>query len=181
MPWNFHGVPLALGAWLGRATPTGRALIPGCGSGYEVRAFAARGWEVLAIDFSPAAVACAHNELGALADRVLLADFFTHEFPGQRFDVIYERTFLCSLPPDRWPDYVRRMADLLTDGGKLIGFFLYGEEDEPPPFPLTESQAQTLFGNLFARIADETVADSLPLFAGRERWQVWEKKGATNA
>lgn len=181
MPWDFHGVPQAFGAWLAHATPAGRALIPGCGSGYEARAFAERGWEVLAVDFSPAAVARARDELGALADRVLVADFFTHDFGSQKFDVIYERTFLCSLPPDKWPDYVRRMAELLSDDGKLIGFFFYGEEDEPPPFPLTESLAQILFGNQFARMADETVADSLPLFVGRERWQVWKKKRTANA
>jgi hypothetical protein len=85
-----------------------------------------------------------------LAGKVLLADFFTHEFGGRVFDVIYERTFLCSLPPDVWPKYALRMAELLRPGGRPIGFFFYGQEDEP-------------------------VADSLPLFAGRERGQVWEK------
>jgi hypothetical protein len=68
------------------------------------------------------------------------------------------------------------MADLLADGGRLIGFFFYGQEDEPPPYPLTETEAQQLLGKKFARTADAPVTDSLPLFAGRERWQVWTKK-----
>jgi SAM-dependent methyltransferase len=153
----------------------GRALIPGCGSGYEVRAFHERGWDVLAVDFSPAAVERACDVLGPLAEKVVLADFFTHDFGKGRFGVIYERTFLCSLPPGRWPDYVRRMRELLRPGGKLLGIFLYGHEDEPPPYPLTEAEAQALFGPGFVRIVDEPVTDSLPLFAGRERWQVWAK------
>jgi SAM-dependent methyltransferase len=33
-----------------------KALIPGCGTGYEVRAFHQAGWKVTAIDFSPVAV-----------------------------------------------------------------------------------------------------------------------------
>lgn len=167
-PWDFGGVPAALTAWLATARP-GRVLIPGCGSGYELRAFHQRGWDVTAMDYSPAAIARAPKDCG----RLLLADFFAHDFGGEKFDVIYERTFLCSLPPEFWPRYVRRMSELLVAGGKLVGFFLYGHEDEPPPYPLPEGT--TLFDSDFTRVADEPVTDSLPLFAGRERWQVWEK------
>jgi SAM-dependent methyltransferase len=174
MPWDFRGVPGALSAYLQTLATPGRVLIPGCGSGYEVRACHERGWDVLAMDHSPAALERARQVLGPLADKVLLADFFTHDFGGRKFDVVYERTFLCSLPPERWPAYAQRMADLLRPAGKLIGFFLYGQEEEPPPYPLTEAAALSLFGRDFVRTADEPVLDSLPLFAGRERWQVWE-------
>jgi len=175
MPWDFRGVPRALISWLKTANSSGRVLIPGCGSGYEVKAFQDAGWDVVAIDYAPAAVARAKAALGALADKVMLADFFMRDFGGRKFDLIYERTFLCSLPPERWPAYARRMADLLAEGGRLAGFFLYGHEEEPPPYPLTEEAAQALFGENFVRVTDEAVTDSLPVFAGRERWQVWQK------
>ncbi len=175
-PWDFGGVPRRLREWLASTPRVGRVLIPGCGSGYEVRAFHERGWEVLALDCAPAAVQRARAVLGELGGKVLQADFFTHDFGGRRFDVIYERTFLCALPPELWPAYARRMAELLVSGGELIGFFLYGREDEPPPYPLTEAEARSLFGADFDRVADEPVSDSLPLFAGRERWQVWRRK-----
>ncbi len=178
-PWDFGGVPRALSDWLERAPQPGRVLIPGCGSGYEVRAFHERGWDVLAIDYSAAAIERSRQLLGSLSDKIVLADFFTHDFGGRKFDVIYERTFLCSLPPDVWPKYVKRMARLLVERGKLIGFFFYGQEDEGPPNPLTEGDAQVLFGDDFTRVGDEPVQDSLALFAGRERWQVWEKNVAT--
>jgi SAM-dependent methyltransferase len=174
-PWDFGGVPAALAAYLRTASPR-RVLIPGCGSGYELRAFHERGWDVLALDYSPVAVERARQVLGALATKVALADFFAHDFKGQAFDVIYERTFLCSQPPEVWVQYARRIAELLVDGGKLIGFFLFGHEDEPPPYPLTEQQAQELFGEHFVRVVDDPVRDSLPAFAGRERWQIWQKK-----
>jgi len=173
-PWDFGGVPAALIDWLATAAP-GRVLIPGCGSGYEVRAFHEHGWDVQAIDFSTAAVERAHDVLGALAGRVILDDFFTHEFGEPKFDVIYERTFLCSLPPDLWPRVVRRATELLVTGGKLIGFFLYGHENDPPPYPLTEPEARALFDAQFTRVEDKPVQDSLPLFAGRERWQIWQR------
>src|SRR5665213_3676405 len=148
-PWDFGGVPSALVKYLQTASPQ-RALISGCGSGYEMRAFHERGWDVVAVDFSPSAVERARQVMGALADKVVLADFFTHDFNGQKFDVIYERTFLCSLSPEVWPQYARRMAELLPDGGELIGLFFYGHEDEPPPYPMAGKQAQNLFGEQFA-------------------------------
>ena len=90
-PWDFHGVPAALKAFL-KTSQTGNVLIPGCGAGYEVRAFHEAGWKVTAIDFSPVAVERARSQLGALAKRVVQGDFFTHDFGSRHFDVIYERT-----------------------------------------------------------------------------------------
>ena len=174
-PWDFHGVPAALKDFL--ETPqAGTVLIPGCGSGYEVRAFDDAGWEVTAIDFSSVAVERARSELGLLANRVVQADFFKHDFGSQRFDLIYERTFLCALPPDLWPVYVKRMRQLLVPNGKLAGIFLYGDQADPPPYPLTPAKATDLFGKNFSLIKTLPVTDSLPLFAGNERWQEWVLK-----
>lgn len=171
-PWDFHGVPAALREFLETSQP-GSVLIPGCGSGYEVRAFDEAGWKVTAIDFSPVAVERARSELGALASCVVQGDFFTHDFGGKRFDVIYERTFLCALPPNLWPAYVKRMTQPLRPGGKLVGIFLYGEENDPPPYPLTPDKTRELFEGSFSLIRTLPVLDSLPLFAGKELWQEW--------
>ena len=64
-PWDFGGVPSALISFLERSTAPGRVLIPGCGSGYEIQAFHAAGYDVSAIDFSPAAVDQAKRVLGS--------------------------------------------------------------------------------------------------------------------
>ena len=174
-PWDFGGVPAALKSFLARSSAPGRVLIPGCGSGYETQAFHEAGYEVAAIDFSPAAVDQAKRALGVLAERVILGDFFTHDFGQGRFDLIYERTFLCSMPPSRWPDYANRMAELLSPGGRLIGVFLYGQQSEGPPYPLTDKQTEQLFQRHFRLVRSEAVTDSLPLFRGMERWQEWLK------
>jgi hypothetical protein len=177
MPWDLHGVPPALVRYLQDSNKRGTTLLPGCGSGYELKAFNDFGWDALAVDFSPAAVARAQEVLGTLSSRVRLADFFKDHLGGP-FDLIYERTFLCSLPPDCWPDYAARVGELLKPGGRLVGIFAYGEESEPPPFPLTEVRAKSLFGLGFDLVEDLAIADeeSLPLFAGMERWQVWCRK-----
>jgi SAM-dependent methyltransferase len=174
-PWDLGGVPAALRSFLARAE-RGCVLIPGCGSGYEVQAFHDAGFEVTAIDFSPAAVKRAARILGPLQRCVIEGDFFAYDFTAQHFDLIYERTFLCSLSPARWPAYAKRMAELLRKGNLLAGVFLYGEETDPPPYPLTEAQALELFAADFELIRSEPVSDSLPLFSGMERWQEWQRK-----
>jgi protein-L-isoaspartate O-methyltransferase len=175
-PWDFGGVPSALKSFLERSSVPGRILIPGCGSGYEVQAFHAAGYDVSAIDFSPAAVNQAKRVLGVLAEQVILGDFFTHDCGQCRFDFIYERTFLCSMTPSRWPEYVNRMADLLLPKGRLIGVFLYGQRPSSgPPFPLTEPEAEQLFKKRFKLVRSEAITDSLPLFRDMEKWQEWLK------
>jgi SAM-dependent methyltransferase len=171
-PWDLHGVPAALKAFL-KTSPPGSVLIPGCGAGYEVRAFHEAGWKVTAIDFSPVAVERARSTLGALASCVAQVDFFTHDFGGRRFDLIYERTFLCALPPRLWPTYVKRMTELLRPSGKLVGIFLYGDQAEPPPYPLSPEKARELFMEKFSLVKSSPVSDSLPIFAGNERWHEW--------
>ena len=173
-PWDRHGVPDKLKTYLSRKRP-GRALIPGCGSAYEVTAFHAAHWSVTAIDFSREAVDRARRLLGPLGKLVACGDFFHQSLDESAFDVIYERTFLCALPPKCWPDYARRMRQLICPGGNLVGFFLYGDEPEPPPYPLTAAKAGKLFGDAFNLTQDEPVSDSLPVFAGKERWQEWTR------
>jgi SAM-dependent methyltransferase len=174
IPWDFGGVPAALKSFLAESSVQSEVLIPGCGSGYEVQPFHAAGHDVMAIDFSPAAVERARKVLDCLGDRVILADFFTHDFGQRRFDLIYERTFLCSMAPSRWPEYVKRIADLLSPGGKLIGIFLYGERS-CPPFPLGHIESEQLFKQHFQLLLSKIVTDSLRIFRGREKWQEWLK------
>ncbi len=126
-----------------------------------------------AIDFSPIAVASARKALAGMADNIILGDFFSHDFESAPFDLIYERTFLCSLPPSLWNKYAARVAQLLRPDGKLAGFFFYGEESQPPPYPLTEQKAVEIFGGRFELYKSEPALDSLPIFAGKEKWQEW--------
>src|SRR6516165_4007657 len=168
-PWDFGGVPAALRSFLARSSISSKVLIPGCRSGYEVEAFHAAGHEVTAIDFSPAGVEQAKGVLGVLGDKVILGDFFTYDFGKRRFDLIYERTFLCSMTPARWPQYVNRVADLLSVKGKLVGIFFYGQPSPSgPPFPLTETESEQLFKRHFQLVRSEPVTDSLPLFRDME-------------
>lgn len=176
-PWDLGHVPPDLAAFLRRQKAGARrVLIPGCGSGYEVQAFHEAGDEVVAIDFSGPAVAHAREVLGPLGDRVIQANFFKHDFGTHLFGLVYERGFLCSFSPPHWPEYAERLAGLIAPGGLLVGLFLYGEEPEPPPYPLTDVAAATLLGRWFRLVRSQPAApDTVPVYRGLERWQEWQR------
>lgn len=175
-PWDAAGVPPQLAVWLRTKQAALRVLIPGCGSGYEVRAFAAHGHDVLAIDFSQAALEAARRELGALSDRVSKADFFS--FAAQPFDVVYERAFLCALPRRLWPAWARRVGELLGPAGELAGFYYLDDNPRGPPFGISEEELKRLLepGFELAERLPVPPENSLPVFQGKEVWQVWRRR-----
>ena len=176
-PWDAGQAPTMLAEFLHGRPPVGPVLIPGCGSGYEVRAFCEAGWDVTGIDFSLTAVERARDNCGPWADRVQLADFFNYFQQQTDFSLIYERTFLCALPRQRWAAYVRRVTELLRPGGRLVGFLFFDDNAKGPPFGLLPGQQVELFGPAFTLVEERSVpADqSVAVLAGRERWQMWEK------
>ena len=174
-PWERHGVPQRLREFVANAPAALATYIPGCGSGHEVGFLADAGWNVCAIDFSAAAVAAAHAQLGPHAARVRHADFFTWE-PPQPLQLIYERAFLCALPRAMWPQIARRYAALLPRGAVLAGFFYFDSTLTGPPFGAAPGVLEALLSPAFELIDDQPVPDSIAAFAGRERWQVWRRR-----
>jgi SAM-dependent methyltransferase len=175
-PWDAGRVPAILERFAARHPERGRVLIPGCGTGYEARLLAQAGFDVTAIDFSEAAVEAARRELGSLAHLVRQADFFDFEGDTPPFDAIYERAFLCALPRRIWSDWVKRTAELVRPGGLLFGLFFFDDNAKGPPFGIAEADLDALLSPDFERIEDEPVEDSIPVFAGKERWQVWRRR-----
>ncbi len=189
-PWDQGGVPVSLSEHLQRPqalqagpetqpirpsqTKTQRVLIPGCGSGYEVKYLADLGYAVTAIDFSPAAVAQAQRILGkAYADLVREEDFFGATLGSERFDIIYERAFLCALPRRMWLQWATRVAELIPTGGRLIGFLFADNNEKGPPFGLATGELEKMLEPHFTRTARLNPPDSIAVFAGKETWQVW--------
>lgn len=175
MPWDAGGVPPQLARFLEGAAP-GRVLLPGCGSGYEVRAFLEHGHEPTAIEISEAAIEAAARTLGAASDRVLKADFFA--FDAAPFDLVYERAFLCALPRRLWPRWGARVAELTRRGGTLVGFFYLDDNERGPPFGISQEALDALLGGDFVREESMRIpqAESIPVFKGKEVWQRWRRR-----
>jgi SAM-dependent methyltransferase len=175
MPWDAGGVPAAVREFLAREPAKLRVLIPGCGSAYEARAFAEAGHDVIAIDFSAAAIDAARRVLGERERVLVLGDFFAFDF-GAPFDLVYERAFLCALPPASWPRWARRVGEVVRPGGRLAGFFYWRDAPGGPPFGLKTGELEAVLAPAFDRIEDAPVADSIEVFVGHERWQIWRRR-----
>ncbi|WP_426191896.1 methyltransferase domain-containing protein [Massilia sp. DWR3-1-1] len=173
-PWDRGGVPQALRQFAATAAPC-VTLIPGCGAAYELAALCELGWDATAIDFSPAAVAQARAQLGPWQARVIEADFFAYT-PPVPLQLIYERAFLCALPPALWPQVAARYAALLPAGALLAGFFFFDSTPKGPPFGITPARLDALLSPHFERLEDAAVSDSIAVFAGKERWQLWRRR-----
>lgn len=174
-PWDRGGVPDALRDFVARQPAPLRTLIPGCGSAYELAFLSEAGWDATAIDFSPAAVAAAKAAVGQWGERVAEADFFAWQ-PAQPLQMIYERAFLCALPRAMWPRVAGRWAELLAPGALLAGFFFFDDAAKGPPFGISPQQLDALMAPHFVCIEDAEVGDSIPVFLGKERWKVWQRR-----
>jgi len=175
MPWDAGRVPAAFADFVARQPAPRNTLIPGCGSAWEAVHLAERGWPVVALDFSPTAVAAARMVVGNAAVALVCADFFAFA-PATPCTLLYERAFLCALPRKLWADWGRRVAELLPAGGLLAGYFFLCEQPKGPPFGILPAELDDLLLPHFECIEDAAVDDSLPVFAGRERWQVWRRR-----
>jgi thiopurine S-methyltransferase len=174
-PWDAGRVPDAFATFISAQPAPLNTLIPGCGSAWEAPHLAEAGWTVTALDFSPAAVATARGILGNAPVDLVCADFFTFT-PAAPYALIYERAFLCALPPKLWANWGKRVAELLAPGTLLAGYFFICDQAKGPPFGILPEQLDELLTANFERIEDAAVNDSIPVFAGRERWQVWRRR-----
>jgi hypothetical protein len=69
-----------------------------------------------------------------------------------------------------------RWAELLAPGAKLAGFFFFNDVPKGPPFGIERAQLDSLMAPYFDCIEDAEVTDSIPVFAGKERWMVWQRR-----
>ncbi|KAL3265158.1 hypothetical protein ABHI18_000063 [Aspergillus niger] len=124
-----------------------KALVPGCGRGYDVVMLALHGFDAYGVEISATGVAAAQTYASKELQRpqaynfgeqesdsanpgnvtFLEGDFFKTDWEpnnlkggGGLFDIIYDYTFLCALHPDMRRQWAARMAGLLRDDGYLV-------------------------------------------------------------
>lgn len=165
--WD-QGVPHpVLSGLLPGLRTTGSVLIPGCGRGHDVQAWAAAGFEALGLDIAPTAVSESRHIVSSSLGRVQVADILDlSSHLRAQFDWIWEHTCLCALHPDHRESYVNSMADALKDSGNLLGVFYLNTRDSGsgPPFKLPLNQIKSLLEH---RFVIETQEEPIPPHPGR--------------
>lgn len=140
-----------------------KALVPGCGRGYDVLSLASLGYDTFGLDGSENAITAARKleaeEISCESDayrlrdpligkgkvQFITGDFFHNDFltaittttthgdsnisnnnintiptTDEKFDLIFDYTFLCALPRELRPPWAKRMSELLAPDGFLV-------------------------------------------------------------
>lgn len=152
-----------------------RVLVPGCGSGHDVRALAAAGARPTGLDLSGTAIEVARSHARVGGEVYLQGCFF--EWAEGGFDAIWEHTCFCAIDPAERPRYARAAARALRPGGRLIGVFYLNpdHDDEGPPHRAEREEIRGHLGPWFSLLDAKVPELAFPSRAGREWLAVFER------
>jgi len=158
--------------------PKGRALVPGCGSGYDALALAQAGYTVTALDLVDLAVfrfreLRQNKGLSAHQAEAHTEDFFSYN--DEPFSLIWDYTFLCAIPPSLRTAWAEQMARLIAPTGELVTliFPIRPEDGAGPPFAMSPELVERLLSPYFTPKAMFPVSRSHPARQGREVLARW--------
>ena len=139
-----------------RKTKSARVLVPGCGRGYALETFFSTfdSENVVGLEVSETArEACERYQMenGSKA-KCVVDDFFAHDVASddEKYDVIYDCTFLCAIQPFQRQKWAEQMKKLTAKGSRLISLvFPLGDFEGGPPFALSPELVKSLLESDF--------------------------------
>jgi methyl halide transferase len=186
-PWEKGAPAPPLLEWIAHRGPLdGEILVPGCGSGYDVRAIAAASptAQVVGIDIAPSALVQARRFSPAGRETYQLANIFDlPEVLINRFAWAFEHTCFCVIDPQQRPEYVQAILSVLLPKGFLLAIFYLnpwdpGEapEEGGPPFGVTREELDKLFAAQFDLVEELCPSSAYPGREGREVVRLLRKR-----
>jgi SAM-dependent methyltransferase len=176
-PWDKGVAHPALEVWLQKNPPAAGAkvLVPGCGSGHEVRAWEAAGARAVGLDIAPGAVDLASSFGGSGVYHT--GSIFAPPAGWQEtFDWIFEHTCFCAFEPKDRPLYARSIDKLLRPGGCFLAiFYMRPDHDESPPYGSEEAELLELFAPGLRPLSRHIAEPTFPGREGREEVWLWKK------
>lgn len=181
-PWD-HGEPAPpLREYLRMHRIEGKVLVPGCGTGHDVRLLASQGAEVIGLDIAPGAIHKAEALPRQSREQYVLGDILN--LPGHcigAFDWVFEHTCLCALEPPQRSAYVEGVHEALKGNAQLLAIFYCVVEDydgEGPPHPISPEGIDALFAGKFETLSAWTPEDTYPSRAGgKEQMRLMRRVG----
>jgi SAM-dependent methyltransferase len=177
-PWEKGEPSPGLVDWLAThpEIARGSVLVPGCGTGHDVRAFAAAGFDATGLDIAPSAVRLARERTAAegLRASLQLGDFLVDE-PTSRFDWLFEHTCYCAIDPAQRDDYLLAVRRWLKPDGQLLAVHYLIPDADGPPFGTTREEVVARFSPHF-ELLEDWVPRSYPNRTGLERMFWWRAR-----
>ena len=154
----------------------GTVLVPGCGTGHDVRAWAKAGFSVTGLDIAPSAVrrSQAQTEKGASAT-FGLGNFLRDE-PFAKFDYVFEHTLFCAIQPGEREAYVAALKRWLKRDGTYVAVFYMIPDEDGPPFGSTREEIIRRFKGEF-ELKEQWIPRSYPNRTNLEWMTVWRVLG----
>lgn len=152
-PWDKGAAAPPLLDYLAKHSIAGSVLVPGCGTGHDVKVLAAAGAVVTGVDLAPLALKQARAQVPEKGVRFLEADFLA--LPKNEhgaYDWVIEHTCLCALDPQQRAAYVKSVQTALVPGGLYWAVFfskVSQYDGVHPPHPITTTEIDELFGEGF--------------------------------
>ena len=159
-PWDKGKAAPPLVEFLSRHTISGQVLVPGSGTGHDVRLIAGQGADVLGLDISPRAHSAAVSFNNYKNANFRIGDFLylSDDLKG-KFDWVVEHTCLCAIDPDQRASYVQSARLAIKEGGHLLAIFfreVQAYDGSGPPHPISSDEIQSLFAVGFERVTSYT-------------------------
>jgi len=156
--------------------PKGTVCVPGCGTGHDVRAWAAAGFDVTGYDIAPSAIKLASEKTQAAGLKAKFAQGnFLHDSPREKYDWVFEHTLFCAIDPSERADYVKAVGRWLKPGGNYLAVNYLIPDEDGPPFGTTRDELLKWFQDDYELLGD-WVPRSYPNRTGLERMLWWKKK-----
>jgi cyclopropane fatty-acyl-phospholipid synthase-like methyltransferase len=154
----------------------GTVLIPGCGTGHDVRAWSKAGFHATGYDLAPSAIElCKEKTKAAGLNANFAIGNFLYDEASQRFDWIFEHTLFCAIAPERRDDYVKAVLRWLKPDGQYLAVNYFIPDKDGPPFGTTREEQIKSFSPHFDLLED-WVPRSYPNRTGLERMFWWKRK-----
>lgn len=145
-----------------------KILIPGGGNSYEAEYLFNKGFtNVYVADLAESPLKNIKSRVPKFPNAQLLRiNFFDIQ---QKFDLIIEQTFFCAIHPSLRDQYVFKAANLLHEGGKLVGLlFNVPLYEDHPPFGGSKKEYIDRFSSNFVINTMETSTQSMTSRKGKE-------------
>ncbi len=180
-PWDLGEPPPILHDVVAAEAEPLRVMVPGAGRGHDAVRWAEAGHTVTMVDIAASAVVDARRLARASAAdiEILEADMFElgTSYEGA-YDVVWEHTCFCALPPEQRDAYAALTARWLKPDGRMIALLWNHGYEGGPPYDITPEITRAAFDPLYTTESLEPVVESAPgrsdefLCRMRRRWRI---------